>query len=211
MHIQSQFEETRLHVLQGLIRNHPLATFIAILNGEIVVNHFPLIIREIGEKGLLQGHVPRANRVWEHFGKGATAVAVFQGPDAYVTPSWYPSKHEHGKAVPTWNYVVVHAQGAPIAVQDRDWLLAHLNELTDQQEASQKLPWKVSDAPGEFTESMLGQIVGVEMPILSIVGKWKVSQNRPVADRLGVAAGLHNRGSENALGMKHLVMEKVDR
>lgn len=205
MYIQSKFDETKPGVLHGLICNYPLATFITTLDDEIVVNHFPMVVRADGGNGLLLGHVPRANKIWERFGKGASAVAVFQGPDAYISPSWYPSKQAHGKVVPTWNYAVVHAHGHPTAVHERDWLLAHLNELTDQQEASLPAPWKVTDAPADFINTLLDNIVGVAMPISKIVGKWKVSQNRSAVDIEGVAKGLSDLGGENALAMKRLV------
>lgn len=207
MFIQSKFEVSNPDVLHALIRSCPLATFITTFDDEIVVNHFPMVLRADGGNGVLVGHVPRANNIWERFGSGAAAVAVFQGPDAYVSPSWYPSKQAHGKVVPTWNYAVVHAHGYPAAVHERDWLLAHLNELTDQQEASQQSPWKVADAPADFIDTLIDSIVGVEMPISNIVGKWKVSQNRSAADVEGVAAGLRRRGGDNALAMKHLVDE----
>jgi len=207
MHIQSQFNESRKEVLHGLIRQQPLATFI-VHSDQLIVNHFPLILEQAGEHGLLKGHIPRSNSLWQALENGQQAVAVFHGPEGYVSPSWYPSKREHGKAVPTWNYAVVHAHGTATAMHGREWLLQHLNELTDQQEANQKLPWKVADAPADFTQKMLEQIVGIEMPISSIEGKWKVSQNRPQADQLGVAAGLRNRGSSDDLAMEQMILAK---
>ena len=208
MHIQKPFEESRTEVLHQLIREHPLATFIVCRQGEIVVNHFPLVMSDDGSaSGVLKGHVPRANAVWEAFDGETPAIAVFQGPSAYVTPSWYPSKHQHGKVVPTWNYAVVHAHGTPIAIEDSDWLLDHLNALTDQQESLQPRPWKVSDAPADYTAAMLRQLVGVEMQVTRLTGKWKVSQNRSEADRLGVADGLHSLGDGAALAMEALVRQ----
>jgi len=196
MHIQSQFRELRENVLQDLIRQHPLATFVVHAD-ELIVNHFPLVFESQGKHGLLTGHIPAANNLCEALKDGCEAVAVFHGPEGYVSPNWYPSKHEHGKAVPTWNYAVVHARGVATAINDSEWLLKHLNALTDQQEKGQQLPWRVSDAPADFTQKMIGAIVGIRMPIDSIIGKWKLSQNRPHADKLGVAAGLRNRGSSD--------------
>lgn len=211
MHVQPQFEESRPVILHGLIQNHSLATFIIVQDGEIVVNHMPLLVSvDEGEFGVLRGHLPIGNSLWQSFDGASKAVAVFHGPSSYITPSWYPSKHQHGKAVPTWNYVVVHAHGLPVAVRDPAWLLEHLNELTNKQELSQQLPWKVSDAPEDYTEKMLRGIVGIEMPITLLEGKWKVSQNRPEADRIGVAAGLRNQGDENALAMESLVCQTGD-
>lgn len=211
MYIPKHFEESRTEVLHELIRAHPLATFIVTRDGEIAVNHFPLVISaDGGGLGVLEGHVPRANPVWQSLDGDTKAIAVFDGPQAYITPSWYPSKHEHGKAVPTWNYVVAHAHGKPTAVEDRDWLLAHLNALTDQQEATRHLPWKVSDAPRGYVDAMLGKIVGIRMRIEALEGKRKVGQNRPQADRLGVAAGLRSRGGETDLAMEALVRAHID-
>ncbi len=119
---------------------------------------------------------------------------AFQGPQAYVSPSWYPSKLEDGKTVPTWNYAVVHARGVPTFLHDRDWLHAHVTSLTDVHEAAEPAPWAVADAPSEYVERQLGAIVGVEIPIERLVGKWKVSQNRSADDRAGVVAGLGRRG-----------------
>lgn len=206
MYLQSAFEEKRPDVLHRHVREHPLATFIVTVDGEIVVNHFPMVIApSTGQLGALHGHVPRDNRIWQALDGTSSAVAVFQGADSYITPSWYPGKHAHGKAVPTWNYAVVHAHGRPIAIDDRDWLHAHLEHLTDTQESRQALPWRVSDAPAEYTERMIERLVGIDMPIASLVGKWKVSQNRSEADRLGVAAGLRSRGDPHALAMAELV------
>jgi transcriptional regulator len=211
MYIPKHFEESRTHVLHELIRAHPLATFIVSRDDEIVVNHFPLVVSDDGsEFGVLKGHVPHANPVWEWLDGETKALAVFQGPSAYISPSWYPSKHQHGKVVPTWNYVVAHAHGKPMAVRDAGWLLDHLNVLTDEQESAQRLPWKVSDAPRDYLDTMLGHIVGVEMRIAALQGKRKVSQNRPQADRLGVAAGLRNRGDEAGSAMAALVREHIE-
>ena len=211
MYMPKHFEESRTGVLHGLIHAHPLATFIVAQGNDIVVNHFPLMVVKVGsELGVLRGHVPRANSVWESFNGDTKAVAVFQGPSAYITPTWYPSKHQHGKVVPTWNYAVVHAHGQPMAVQDASWLLDHLNALTDKQESAQRRPWKVSDAPTEYVDDMLGHIVGVEMPIAALHGKWKVSQNRSRADRLGVAAGLRDQGDAAAMAMEALVRQRLE-
>jgi len=159
--------------------------------------------------GVLQGHLPRANSMWESFDGKTKCIAVFQGPTTYISPSWYPSKYEHGKVVPTWNYIVTHAHGYPCAVEDKDWLLRHLNKLTDQQESNQRLPWRVCDAPTEFTDNMLDHIVGFEMPIVSIQGKWKVSQNRPAKDQLGVIKNLHKQGDDNAMAMADLISQRA--
>jgi len=209
MYIQNQFQESRAEVLNQLIREHPLATFVVCCHGEIVVNHFPLVMSDGGSRtAVLRGHIPRANTVWKAFDGETPAVAVFQGPSAYITPAWYPGKHQHGKVVPTWNYTVVHAHGTPVAIEDSDWLLDHLNALTGQQESTQPHPWEVSDAPADYTAAMLRQLVGVEMRVTRLEGKWKVSQNRSEADRQGVAAGLRSLGDDSALAMEALVRQR---
>jgi transcriptional regulator len=206
MHIQPHFAETRVPVLHELMRSRPLATFIVAAGDDIVVNHMPLMIENgDSEYGVIRGHTPRSNSIWQTFDGERTAVAVFQGPDTYVSPSWYPSKREHGKAVPTWNYVVAHAHGCPVAMHDEAWLLEHLQALTNMQEAAQAQPWRVSDAPPDYVEKMLRGIVGIEMPITRLEGKWKVSQNRPEEDRLAVAAELRERGDTNSLAMAALI------
>jgi len=207
MHIQSHFRETRPSVLHELMRVQPLATLVVIQDGEIAVEHVPLMVcTDTAGSSVLRGHVPRVSPIWKDFdGVSTKALAVFHGPDAYVSPSWYPSKHKFGKAVPTWNFAVVHAHGYPRAIHEADWLLNHLNELTDWQESGRTLPWKVADAPADFIDKMLRHIVGIEMSISAMEGKWKVSQNRPPGDRLGVAEGLRNQGDENSFAMESLV------
>ena len=205
MYTLPQFAETRIAVLHDLIRAYPLATFVSFWGDELAVNHFPLYLMA-GKTGgdVLQGHIPRGNVIWEAF-DDREAIAVFQGPQAYITPSWYPGKQHHGKVVPTWNYAVVQVHGRPRAVHEGEWLLRHLTMLTDQQEREQGAPWRVSDAPAAFVDQLVGSLVGIELPVSSISGKWKVSQNRPVADRKGVAAGLNARGDDQALAMEALV------
>jgi len=204
------FAEPRLDVLHDLIRSHPLGTFVVIQDGELCANHMPFLIDPGGgELGTLRAHVARSNPVWRELGGTAGALAIFQGPQSYITPSWYPSKHADGKAVPTWNYAVAHAYGAPRAIEDRAWLLEHVTQLTRVQEAHQALPWRVSDAPQAYLEHMIGQIVGLEMPIAKLQGKWKVSQNRNRADRLGVAAGLEAQATDRSRAMAALVMERA--
>ncbi len=130
---------------------------------------------------------------------------IFQGAQSYITPSWYPAKRDHGKVVPTWNYAVVHVHGTPRAIEDRDWLRRLVSRLTDTHEAPRAAPWAVADAPADYVDGMLRAIVGIEMPIARIVGKWKVSKNRPAQDREGVADGLLANGDEASAAMAALV------
>ena len=193
MYVPKFNEENDIPTLHGLIKSKPLGMWSAIADGSIVINHIPFVLHENrGEFGTLVGHVARSNTIWKEFSKESDSVVVFQGEQAYITPSWYPSKHKHGKAVPTWNYVVVHAHGIPRKIEEPKWLLKHLNELTDIHESEQILPWKLSDAPDGFIDQLAKAIVGIEIPINKITGKWKLGQNRPESDKLGVIAGLRS-------------------
>src|SRR5438105_9271545 len=177
MYIPQPFEETDPSVLHTLIRTHPLGTWVTQADGELVAEHVPFLLDATrGEHGTLMAHVARSNPAWQAFSTSVDSLVVFQGPQAYITPSWYPSKHATGKAVPTWNYAVVHAHGRPRAIEDREWLLRFLKQLTDVHEADHALPWKVDDAPAKYIERLLESIVGIEIPVTRLVGKWKVSQ-----------------------------------
>jgi transcriptional regulator len=206
MYVPKHFEERDLGVLHALIRSHPLSTWVTQANGELVVNHIPFLLDSAkGQFGTLIGHVARANPIWKSFSREMASVVIFQGPQTYITPSWYPTKHAHGKAVPTWNYAVVHAHGMPRAIEDGDWLLKHVTELSDLHESERAVPWSVSDAPPDYIDSMLKGIVGIEIPINAVVGKWKTSQNRPLPDKLGTIAGLYERSDGNSQQMAALV------
>lgn len=210
MYVPKYHEESDISVLHALIRAQPLGTWVTHGDAELLANHIPFLVDpNRGAQGTFIGHVARANPAWQSFSRTIDSVVAFQGPQTYITPSWYPSKHAHGKAVPTWNYAVVHVHGMPRVVEDRDWLLQHVNQLTDVHEADQALPWKVSDAPQEFTDKLLQAIVGIEIPIARIVGKWKVSQNRPASDKLGVVAGLMARDDARSNEMASLVSRHV--
>jgi transcriptional regulator len=178
--------EDRRDILLALIRSHPLATLVTTGPDGLDANHIPMLLDE--GRGRLLAHVARANDLSK--GRAGPVLAIFQGPDAYITPSWYESKREHGKTVPTWNYAVVHVHGPMHVIEDRDWLRRHVGQLTDRHEAGRAQQWQVSDAPPPYIEAQLKGIVGLEIEIARIEGKWKVSQNRPAADRRGVVEGL---------------------
>jgi transcriptional regulator len=210
MYIPKHFEETQLQTLHALIKAHPFATLVTLADGELTANHVPMLLdAAAGELGTLRCHVARANPLWKHLAAASGALIVFQGPEAYISPSWYPTKREHGKAVPTWNYAVVHAQGEARAIDDRDWLLAHVTEMSNLHEATEPAPWNISDAPADFIDSMVRAIVGIEIPIAKLSGKWKVSQNRPAVDKPAIAAALKARGGDGARAMAALVEEKI--
>jgi transcriptional regulator len=203
-------EENDTSVLHSFIKAKPLGAWVVVSEGEINVNHIPFVLHEKkGEFGTLVGHVARANPVWSCFSEEFESVIIFQGEHAYITPSWYASKREHGKAVPTWNYTVVHAYGNPIIIEDREWLLGHINEMTDIHEAGQEYPWRVSDAPDEFIERLLGAIIGVEIPINRLKGKVKIGQNRSEPDKRGMIAGLTAKADTQAQGLAKMINEYI--
>ena len=188
------FREENLDTLHAFIRAHPLATLITSGSGGLLANLVPFTFVESGEKGTLRAHVAKANDQVEALRSGAETLIVFQGPNAYITPSWYVSKQEHGRVVPTWNYVVVQARGTPRILDDPDWLRTQIQDLTASQEHKRATPWSVNDAPEPFISGQIKSIIGVEIPISTIEGKWKVSQNRSAADRQGVEEGLRREG-----------------
>jgi transcriptional regulator len=197
--VPEQFAERDPARLAALVDAHPLGMWVVLADGALTINHVPFLLdRAAGPHGTLRGHVARANPVWQSLARASASAVVFQGPDAYVTPSWYATKVEHGRVVPTWNYAVVHAHGAARAIEDREWLRELVAALTDRHEAGRAAPWRVTDAPADFVDGLFGAIVGVEITIERLVGKWKVSQNRPAADRAGVAAGLRAAGDPMA-------------
>ena len=199
MHTPKHFEETRIEVLHDLIRRQSLATLIVMGSKGLNANHIPLHLSEApGSLGTLRGHVSRSNPVWKDFDPAVPALAIFSGPDAYISPNWYATKKETGQAVPTWNYVVAHAYGPLRVVEDPAWLRAHIDELTRHKESAFPEPWTTQDAPADYIARLLGGIVGLEIEVSRIEGKWKVSQNRQEADRRGVAIGLAELAPEMA-------------
>ena len=198
MYLPRHFREDRVDMIAGVIRDHPLATLVSPTEDGLLATHLPMLWDpEPAPFGTLTGHVTRPNphgRVQSR----VESLAIFTGPTAYVSPSWYPSKHEHGKVVPTWNYVVVHAYGPLRTIDDAAWVRAFVTRLTEIHERDQAEPWRIADAPPEFIERMLAGIVGVEMPVRRFEGKWKLSQNRTDADVAGTIDGLDVRGDPGA-------------
>ena len=210
MYIPKANSETRLPVLRQMMVEHPLAAVVTLGSAGLIASHIPLVYEEDGsEFGLLKGHVSRANTQWKDLSPDVETLAIFAGLQHYISAGWYPGKQEHGKEVPTWNYVVVHAYGTLRIAQDAEWLMAHLASLTDGQEAAFAVPWKVSDAPAEFTATLLNGIVGFELPIRRLEGKWKLSQNRNVRDRQAVIAGLQSLDTPESRTMEQLVTGAV--
>ncbi|HLW66952.1 MAG TPA: FMN-binding negative transcriptional regulator [Gemmataceae bacterium] len=197
MFTPAHFEESRLEILHDLMRRHALAMVVTLnREGQIVANHVPLLLcASPAPLGTLQGHVARANPLWSDSRQDVESLAVFQGPESYISPSWYATKKETGRVVPTWNYAVVHAYGFLRIMDDANWVKSLVERLTAVHESSLPQPWSASDAPADYIESRLEAIVGIEMVITRLQGKWKMSQNQPGANRAGVIDGLRSLGT----------------
>ena len=207
MYCPAHFAESRPEALHALMREHPLATLVTMGEAGLNADHVPLILETATDgNAVLHGHVARANPMWRTLRADVEALAIFHGPEAYITPSWYPTKHEHGKAVPTWNYAVVHARGLLRVIHDADWLRTQVGALTQTQESAFAEPWAVSDAPADYIEKMLAAIVGIELKLTSLEGKWKSSQNQPEGNRSGVVQGLQALGTDDARQMAQLII-----
>ena len=192
--------------LDEVICAHPLAQLVTSGPGGLMANPVPFILHaDQGQHGVLQAHLARPNPQWREIEAGADVLVIFQGREGYVTPSWYASKREHGKVVPTWNYVVVQVRGAARTIHDGGWLVEHVSQLSDRHEAPRETPWAVSDAPDAFIKALARGIVGIEIEVSEISGKFKMSQNRPEADRDGVADGLLRDGAGASAEMAEMV------
>lgn len=203
------FREDDLAVQHALIRAHPLGILVTLGAAGMVANAVPFVLDTAnGGRGTLRCHVARANPVWKEFDARHEALVIFSGVERYITPSWYATKAETGKVVPTWNYAAVHAYGPLTVKDDRDWLARNVAELTAQQEGARAEPWRVTDAPDDFIAAQLRGIVGLEIPVSRIEGKWKMSQNRNAADRDGVIAGLTAEADEAAAAMAALIVAR---
>lgn len=200
MYVPPLFKQDRIDVLHDAIRSTGLATLITNTTGGLIASHVPMLLdTEPAPYGTLIGHLARPNP--QARGAIGEALAIFQGPEAYITPAWYVTKRENAKVVPTWNYVAIHAYGSIEFFDDRERLRDVVTRLTDRQESSRAEPWAVTDAPGDFIDMMLKGIVGFAVSITRLEGKWKMSQNRPAEDRAGVVAGLEADGREDVAAL----------
>jgi transcriptional regulator len=191
MYLPSAFRQDDLAELHAQLQASPFALLTSAGATGVQASHLPLLLApDEGEFGTLYGHFARANPHWRDLQDGAEALTVFSGPDAYISPGWYPAKAEHGKVVPTWNYIAVHARGPVELIEEPERLLQIVSRLSDQHESGRERPWAVSDAPREYIDSMLRAIVGFALPIRRLEGKWKLGQNRSAADQAGVRDGL---------------------
>jgi len=195
MYLPSHFAETRVAVLHEAILRAGIATLVTAGAGGLEASHVPMLLdAEPAPFGTLLGHIARDNPQWR--GGAGEALAIFLGPDAYVSPSAYPTKKESGKVVPTWNYVAIHGQGPIEWFDDAERLRAIVTRLTQKHEGGRAAPWAVTDAPPDYVAMMLKAIVGFAIPLARLEGKWKMSQNRPPADRAGVVDALRREGKE---------------
>jgi transcriptional regulator len=209
MYIPRANQEDRIPVIHKLMQDQPFASLITMGTSGLFASHIPMMLEPDGTPfGRLKCHISRANQQWKEFSPSIEALAIFSGPQHYITPSWYPEKLETAKVVPTWNYAVVHAYGHLKVIEDSEWLMAHLESLVNIHESSFAVPWKIEDAPADYVASLVKGIVGFEMVIERLEGKWKVSQNRSEQDRVGVAEGLADLNTEESLAMKTLVEKR---
>jgi transcriptional regulator len=202
MYLPKMFEEADTARLHEFIGRHRLATLVSTDDAGLCADHIPMLV-ESGANGttLLRGHVARANPLWRNLAARPQVLAIFQDAGGYITPSWYATKAQSGKVVPTWNYVAVHAYGMACAVEDPEWLRAFLSRLTDANESHRAEPWKVTDAPADYVTAQLKAIVGIEVHVSRMLGKWKASQNRLPQDIDGVIQGLRAQGDPDSLRM----------
>jgi transcriptional regulator len=206
MYNPAHFVEDRADVLTAFIEQHPLASLINCGADGPEASHVPMVFHpETGPHGVLRCHLARANSQWKSIVDSSSVLAVFAGAEHYITPGWYPSTQEHGKVVPTWNYVAVHVRGTARLMQTPEELLAHLKEMTGRNEHAFEKPWRVESAPAEYIHGLMNAIVGIEVAVSSIQGKWKASQNRTRTDREGVVAGLTELNTPESLEMSEIV------
>ncbi len=209
MYVPSHFAEDRPEVLHALIAAEPLGALVTHGPDGLDANHVPFELEpSLGAHGTLRAHVARANPVWQEAANAPDALVIFQGPAAYISPSWYPSKHETHRHVPTYNYMVVHAHGRIVVRDDEKFVRGLVARLTRKMEAGEPVPWKMSDAPADFIEQMLANIVGIEIEIVRLVGKWKVGQNRTAQDARGAGQTLIERGSDAQRGVGEVMLDK---
>jgi transcriptional regulator len=209
MFLPDHFRVDDVAEMHALMRSRPFAALVSTTQAGLYGTHLPTVLKDEGTFGTIECHLSRANPHWKDLAEGGEAMMIFQGPDGYITPNWYATKAATGKAVPTWNYAIVHAYGRPAVMKEKDWLLRHVTELSDQQERSEAHPWKVSDAPASYVDVMLRGIIGFRFEITRLEGKWKMSQNREPQDRVRVVEGLKARTTGDDLAIAETVAGKM--
>jgi transcriptional regulator len=212
MYVPTHFKEDRIAVMHDAIRKYGFGTLVTSSEKELEASHLPMLVdSEPAPYGTVLGHLARANPQWQRVKPGMQALAIFLGPNTYITPSWYPTKQQNGKVVPTWNYLAIHAYGTMSFFDDRDELRAHVSRMTDTHETPRDAPWAVSDAPPDFVDGMLRAIVGFKLCITRLEGKWKMSQNRPAQDVSGVLEGLAREDGDGHRPVADIVAERQAR
>jgi len=213
MYVPDQFKIEDLSETLAVMRENPFAALISHDAGGLTATHLPTLARQHADGVVIEAHLARGNPHWRQLAAApeTEALMIFSGPDAYIRPGWYPSKAEHGKDVPTWNYAVIHAYGRVETIQDGDWLLRHVTELSEQQESPYELPWKTSDAPARFIAALTRGIVGIRVSVSRLEGKAKMGQNREARDALGAAAGLDARAQRSDLAVAAMMRAAQNR
>lgn len=210
MYLPPSFREPRTEVIHDLIEAHPLGAVITVAAAGLFATHIPFVLdRAAGPLGTLRGHVARSNPHHRLDAAAGEALVIFTGPDAYVSPSLYPSKAEHGRVVPTWNYVAVHAYGGVRWVDDAEFVLRNVEALTLRHEAGRERPWSIHDTPADYLAGLSKAVIGIEIPIARLEGKWKMSQNREARDAQGVATGLAGSAAAHERHVARLVAERL--
>jgi transcriptional regulator len=210
MYLPKHFEERDPERLRSLIQRHPLGALVTATESGLDANHIPFLFADTASGAQqLHGHIARANPLWREVVRDATALVIFQGPESFISPSWYPSKRENASVVPTWNYAVVHVHGVLRCVDDPAWVRSHVEALTREHEGKRDAPWAVTDAPADFIEKMVTAVVGIEISITRLVGKWKVGQNRSISDRIGVVEALQREAAPSGTTMAALIKETL--
>ena len=211
MYLPKHFEERDPERLRSFIERYPLGSLVTATESGLDANHIPFLCADTGSAaGTLHGHIARANPLWREVVRDATALVIFRGPDSFISPTWYPSKRENARVVPTWNYAVVHAHGVLRFVEDPAWVRSHVEALTREHEGKRDAPWAVTDAPADFIEKMVAAVVGIEISITQLVGKWKVSQNRSISDRMGVVEALERETVPSGTTIAALIRQTLD-
>jgi transcriptional regulator len=211
VYLPKHFEEPDPERLRSFIERYPLGSLVTATASGLDANHIPFLCADNGSAaGTLHGHIARANPLWREAVRDATALVIFRGPDSFVSPTWYPSKRENPRVVPTWNYAVVHVHGVLRFVDDPAWVRSHVEALTREHEGKRDAPWAVTDAPADFIEKMVAAVVGIEISITQLVGKWKVSQNRSISDRVGVVEALEREAVPSGTTIAALIRESLD-
>ncbi len=211
MFIPSKFRQGNIEELISIMQKYSFAALVTQSETGIEATHLPMIVSSEPDKLYLKAHIARANPIWESVANGSNVLVIFNGPNCYISPNHYPTKKEAGKAVPTWNYVVVHVEGSISFIHNSEWIYDAIDTLTTTHEAELKEPWSISDAPDEYIQKILPAIVGIEIEITSMIGQWKLSQNQPVVNQRGVVEGLSKSLDSSAVEVACMVSSNIEK